>query len=123
VAVVKNIPENNQRLLKIKHLVKIEPIVFPFGEPSEKDINYSFLKENGECVVIKNIDVLESRLQATEAFEKDKRNLDGDVLKRYFLSYILSFKRTNNIYYSYLFLFVVLIHSDSRYKWLHGYSN
>lgn len=84
VAIVKNIPENNQRLMKIKHLIKIEPIVFPYGEPTKDDINYSFLKENGECVVIKNVNAkeLEKRLEATDKFEKDEKQLDGEVLRR-----------------------------------------
>jgi large subunit ribosomal protein L30 len=82
VAVVKNIPENNQRLWKIKHLVKIEPITFVNGEPTVKDINYTFLKENGDCVVIKNVECIEQRLEAAEKFEKDEKNLNSDILKR-----------------------------------------
>lgn len=66
----------------MKHLIKIEPIVFPHGEPTKDDINYSFLKENGDCVVIKSIDPLIKRLEAAESFEKDKKRLDSDTLKR-----------------------------------------
>lgn len=82
MAVVKNIPENNQRLWKIKHLIKIEPIVFKYGEPAEKDINYTYLKENGECIVIKSTESLDKRLEATETFSRDKKILDSDVLKK-----------------------------------------
>ncbi|KAG5684143.1 hypothetical protein PVAND_013384 [Polypedilum vanderplanki] len=82
VSIVKNIPENNQRLWKIKHLVKIEPINFVNGEPTEKDINYTFLKENGDCIVIKNIECVEKRLDATEKFEKNEKNLNSEILKR-----------------------------------------
>lgn len=70
------------RLWKVKHLVKITPINFPNGQPTEDDLNHTILKENGDCVVIKNIDTLQQRLEAAEKFEKDPRNLDGPTLKR-----------------------------------------
>lgn len=79
---MKNIPENNARLWKIKHLIKITPITFPHGEPSEEDINHTFLKENGECFVIKNIDTLNKRLEATEEFEKKEKLLNGEDLRK-----------------------------------------
>lgn len=72
----------NTLLWKVKHLVKITPITFPHGEPTEEDINYTFLKETGECIVAKEIKVDESRLQATEEFIKDQKRLDNDTLKR-----------------------------------------
>lgn len=82
IAVVKNIPENNARLQKIKHLIHITPITFPHGEPTEEDLNYTFLKENGECVVKKKIQVSQERLEATEKHEKDPTRLDRQTLKR-----------------------------------------
>lgn len=83
IAVVKNIPENNARLWKIKHLIHITPITFPFGEPKAEDINYMFLKENGECIVTKKIEVPVERIQACETFEKDPKRLDKDTLKKH----------------------------------------
>ncbi|XP_055700472.1 39S ribosomal protein L30, mitochondrial [Phlebotomus papatasi] len=82
IAIVKNTPEMNTLLWKVKHLVKITPITFPYGEPTEEDINYTFLKETGECIVAKEIKVDDSRLQATEKFVKDQKRLDMDTLKR-----------------------------------------
>lgn len=82
VAIVKNIPENNARLWKIKHLVAIDPIIFPFDEPTENDIKHTFLKENGECVVTKEIAIDPKRLEASENFINDKTRLDKDTLKR-----------------------------------------
>lgn len=80
--VVKNIPENNARLWKIKHLLKIDPITFPYGEPTENDIKYTVLKENGECLVTKNIGPVTERLEAREAFDKQQNRLDTDLLKK-----------------------------------------
>ncbi|GLV43748.1 uncharacterized protein CBL_06928 [Carabus blaptoides fortunei] len=53
VAIVKNIPENNAMLWKIKHLIKIAPITFPNGVPTEDDLDCTHLRENGELVVNK----------------------------------------------------------------------
>jgi len=82
VTVVKNIPENNTRLWKIKHLVKITPISFPHGEPSADDINYTYLKENGECVVIKNVGDIDKRLEAAVEFGKKEKILTVDELRK-----------------------------------------
>lgn len=79
---MKNIPENNARLWKIKHLIRITPITFPYGEPSEEDIQYTYLKSNGECIVAKEIKVEEERIQATEKFIEKPTRLDSDTLKR-----------------------------------------
>lgn len=81
--VVKNTPENNARLWKIKHLISVTPITFPFGEPTETDLNHTILKENGECVVIKQISgVVQDRLKALEDFEHSSKRLDTDLLRK-----------------------------------------
>lgn len=82
IAIVKNIPENNARLWKIKHLIKITPINFPFGEPSANDINYTHLRPNGECVVIKELQVDEQRIEDSRAFKENPKRLDGVTLTR-----------------------------------------
>lgn len=82
VAIVKNIPENNARLWKIKHLIHITPIRFPFGEPTLEDVNHTLLKENGECIVTKKIAVDEVRIQATETFQNDPTRLDRETVKK-----------------------------------------
>ncbi|XP_044731082.1 39S ribosomal protein L30, mitochondrial [Chrysoperla carnea] len=81
VAIVKNIPENNGRLWRVKHLVEIKPITFPNGEPTENDINCSYLKENGELIISKSLEVSKERLEATEKFKNDPVKLDGNTLR------------------------------------------
>lgn len=80
--VVKNIPENNARLWKIKHLLKVTPITYPHGEPSLNDVNHTFLKENGECIVTKEIKVDEKRLDDANKFLEDPARMDGDTLRK-----------------------------------------
>lgn len=79
-SIIKNIPENNQRLWKVKHCIKIIPITFPDGFPSPTD--HTFLKENGELRIIKHITSFNTRLQLAENFRKDIKRLDGDTLRR-----------------------------------------
>lgn len=79
---MKNIPENNARLWKIKHLIKVTPIVFPYGEPTKKDVNYTFLKSDGTCLVAKEIQVDEKRIEATDEFQSKSTRLDSETLVR-----------------------------------------
>lgn len=81
MTVVKNTPENCMLLWKIKHLVSVEAITFPYGEPSEEDINHTLLKENGECIVHKKIQVDPKCIEAAEKFIKDSVRLDKKTLK------------------------------------------
>lgn len=83
VAIVKNIPENNSRLWKIKHLIEIKPISFPNGMPTENSITQ--LKENGELEIkhlnaAKRVD--EDKIKALDSFKSDEKRLDGDTLRR-----------------------------------------
>lgn len=82
---MKNIPENNARLWKVKHLVEVLPIRFPYGEPTEADISYTFLKENGDCVVVKDITSREARndrLEAAVKYSKTEERMDGETLRK-----------------------------------------
>lgn len=67
-------------LWKVKHLVSVEPITFPYGEPTEEDINHTKLKECGECIVHKKIGVDVKRVEATDSFINDPVRLDKDTL-------------------------------------------
>ncbi|XP_052862434.1 39S ribosomal protein L30, mitochondrial [Anopheles cruzii] len=85
VAVVKNIPENNARLWKVKHLVEVLPITYKYGEPTENDIDATFLKENGECVVVRKLEEIDAsvdKLKAAEAVRHAKLRMDGETLRK-----------------------------------------
>lgn len=77
---MKNIPENNQRLWKVKHALKIVPITFPDGFPSPTD--QTVLKENGELRIVKQVSALDKRLQLADDFKNNLKLLDGDTLRR-----------------------------------------
>lgn len=79
---MKNIPEVNARLWKIKHLVKITPIKFPHGEPSKHDINYTVLKENGECIVTKKLEPNPLQIEALEKFDSSSKKMNSETIKR-----------------------------------------
>lgn len=80
ISIVKNIPEVNAELWKIKHLIDIQPITFPCGLPDGKSMTQ--LKENGELVV-KHLSLSEERLKASDDFINDRKRLDKDTLRRH----------------------------------------
>lgn len=65
----------------MKHLISVEAIVFTYGEPTANDINYTHLKENGECIVHKKIGIEPERIEATQKFIDDPVKLDKKTLK------------------------------------------
>lgn len=80
IVILKNIPEINRRLWRVKHLVEIVPITFPDGFPN--DNRGTYLKENGELVVKKELIPCENSLQKTEIYRNNPKRLDGATLKR-----------------------------------------
>lgn len=79
---MKNTPNLCALLWKVKHLISVEPISFPHGEPTNDDIAYTHLKENGECIVHKKLEIPAERIEATEKFLNDPVRLDKTTLKR-----------------------------------------
>ncbi|CAF4782897.1 39S ribosomal protein L30, mitochondrial [Pieris napi] len=81
-AIVKNIPEINAKLWKIKHLIKVTPITFPYGEPTVDDIKHTVLKENGQCIVTKTLKPKDDEIAALEEFDKDPKKMNSVTIKR-----------------------------------------
>ena len=52
MAVVKNIPEMNALLWRVKHLIRIDPVTFPDGEPSKDDLDgWQLLEVSAEVLL------------------------------------------------------------------------
>jgi large subunit ribosomal protein L30 len=79
---VKNIPEINAALWKIKHLVKITPIQCPDGLPEEGDYEGTYLTEHGEFRVSPRLKCDPKQIEATDTFVKDERKFDGETLRK-----------------------------------------
>ena len=77
---MKNIPEINARLWRIKHLIKITPINLPDDLPD--DLSGIRLKANGDVVVIRKIHESSERMEASDNFENDVKKVNGDVIRR-----------------------------------------
>jgi len=76
--IVKNTPETNQKLYRIKHLVEIKPITFPNGFPT--DTTSGFLDHHGRYVNYKLLDV--SPEDAQKSLEKlGKKKVDGITMR------------------------------------------
>ncbi|XP_012269976.1 39S ribosomal protein L30, mitochondrial [Orussus abietinus] len=80
ITIVKNIPEVNALLWKIKHLIKITPIQFPNGLPKDENSKTCYLHENGDLIVTQKIDP--KRIQATEEFQQNPKRLDRETVCR-----------------------------------------
>ncbi|XP_037070982.1 39S ribosomal protein L30, mitochondrial-like [Pollicipes pollicipes] len=50
VNVVKNIPEVNAMLYTVKHVIRVDPITFPDGQPANDDLDGWQLLEDGRVV-------------------------------------------------------------------------
>lgn len=68
-------------LWRVKHLISVEPIIFPYGEPTAEDVKHTHLKEDGECIVHKKLEVAPEVIEATIKFLKDPVKLDKYTLK------------------------------------------
>lgn len=69
----------------MKHLVRIEPITFPHGEPTKEDVSHTFLKDSGECIVVKEIgknNSFSSRLRLGAKSKAAGHILDGETLRK-----------------------------------------
>jgi large subunit ribosomal protein L30 len=73
---VKNTPEMNLRLWKVKHLIKITPIQTPDGLPEKDDLWGTHLDSEGVFRVAKCYNPDFKRLEATEEFEKLTKRVD-----------------------------------------------
>lgn len=70
------------KLWKVKHLIRVTPIVFPYGEPTKDDINYTILKENGECIVAKKLEPQQAQIEAHDKFDTDVKKMDSTTIKK-----------------------------------------
>lgn len=68
--------------MRVKHLIRVDPITFPYGEPTEYDINHTYLTPTGECIVTKEIAIDPKRIEAADKFINDPNRLDKDTLHR-----------------------------------------
>jgi len=80
IAIVANTPPMNALLWKVKHLVRITPITFPQGIPSDGDVRGAKLKENGELVFVPKLE--EPTLSDVESDIKEPR-IDGETMQKY----------------------------------------
>lgn len=80
ITIIKNTPDNNMKLWKVKHLVKITPITFPNGEPTENDVYSTYLNHKGELEIKKSID--KDHIQKVEQSKPNPIQLKKLDLKR-----------------------------------------
>lgn len=70
--IVMNTASNNKFLWSIKHLIRLKPITFPNGFPTEEDAYCTFLKQTGELIVTPRLKVNEEDLERDPEYERIK---------------------------------------------------
>jgi len=83
IGIVKNTPEMNARLWKVKHLVKITPIQTPDGLPENGDYWGTHLDTEGVLRISKRLLPDVKRLEATQDFEKLEKRVDRRTADSY----------------------------------------
>ncbi|XP_050535705.1 39S ribosomal protein L30, mitochondrial [Daktulosphaira vitifoliae] len=83
IAIVKNTPEMNARLWKVKHLIKITPIQTPDGLPEDGDYWGTHLDEEGIFRVSPKFRPDQKRLEVTNEFETLEKRVDPKTVERH----------------------------------------
>lgn len=81
-AIVMNTASNNKFLWSIKHLIRIQPISFPDGLPTEEDAYGTFLKQTGELVIAHRLKVDPKEFKRDTEYEMvklDQRTIREDL--------------------------------------------
>lgn len=89
-AIVKNTASNNEILWSVKHLIRVKPIEFPDGFPSEDDLYKTYLKQNGELIVEPRLHVDCEELERDAELKKktlDHRYIQEDLRLMWWKSY------------------------------------
>lgn len=89
-AIVKNTASNNEILWSVKHLIRVKPISFPDGFPSEDDLYKTYLKQNGELIVEPRLHVDCEELERDAELKKktlDHRYLQEDLRLQWWKGY------------------------------------
>lgn len=79
---MKNTPEMNARLWKVKHLIKITPIQTPDGLPEKGDYWGTYLETDGVFTISKKFLPDTKRLEATQDFEQLTKRVDKDTVDK-----------------------------------------
>jgi len=88
-AIVPNTPANNKKLAKIKHLVRIDRVTFPYGYPeSEDDLKHMRISEHGEVTFVREVDAETMDATTLENLpsvlrEPIPEEMDEETIKRY----------------------------------------
>ncbi|XP_076446564.1 uncharacterized protein LOC143283969 [Babylonia areolata] len=79
----KNTPQVNKKLESVKHLVKIVPVTFPHGLPSdESDFHHCLLHADGQLEVKKTLHPLEKCVTEGEEDKKKLWEMDEETVEK-----------------------------------------
>lgn len=94
VAVVKNIPEMNALLWRVKHVVRVDPVTFPDGAPSTDDLDGWQLLEDGRVVRNAMLRVQQAPPPADQHLKVSRQTIKDRMRLRWIKPFHLDDKRT-----------------------------
>lgn len=84
ITIVKNTPEDCERLWKIKHIIRVNPIILPEGwSIDDPHLENSYLHEDGRFEIVKNID--SKRAEEFVKFKNNPKRFDRQTVKERYL--------------------------------------
>ena len=73
----------NQLLQSVKHLLKITPITFPYGPPTEDcDLDKCYLRDNGEFVVVRDVTPASEKPETVPKPDESLWTLDIETVEK-----------------------------------------
>lgn len=84
--ILKNRESTNAMLKKVKHLLEIFPVTFPYGEPeSEADLDHCYLTDNGQLIVKRKLEIAGSEggsVQLSSQLDQNKFEIKQQLIDR-----------------------------------------
>lgn len=82
---MKNTPEDCERLWKIKHIIRVTPIILPEGWSIDNPhLDNSYLHEDGRLEIVPTIDP--ERVEVTEKWKNDPKKFDRHSIRERLLT-------------------------------------
>uniref|UniRef100_A0A915EFG8 Vitellogenin n=1 Tax=Ditylenchus dipsaci TaxID=166011 RepID=A0A915EFG8_9BILA len=79
--VFKNTVSTNTELYKVKHLIEVKPITFPYGEPTLDKIKNLEIMVDGKCIIDEKVAPDPEGIQVFDPLKQFSANYLGSKLK------------------------------------------
>ncbi|XP_045203851.2 uncharacterized protein LOC123556864 [Mercenaria mercenaria] len=86
VVIVKNKKVTNGLLRKVKHLIEIFPVTFPYGLPeSQEDLDHCYIADNGQFIVkkkLQSVKQIDDNIEVSDQLPENKFEMKQDHIDK-----------------------------------------